>query len=210
MGTRSLICVVKDGEYRVAQYCHWDGYPEGQGIGVLAFLKSANLEKFKEKLDKVSWITHDELEKQWVETGAEPDAKLVSSEVAEKFKNLYPENSRDTGAKILQIIYEAEKPLKLVNSLDFAANSLFCEWAYVVDLDNNKLEVYEGFNEEPLVKGERFYFLQESLEEDSGYYPVKLVASFDINNLPDEVGFIEIIKENCKGSSFFLSKNIQF
>ena len=60
------------------------------------------------------------------------------------------------------------------------------------------MEVYEGFNEEPLVEGERFYFLQESLEEDSGYYPVKLVASFDVNNLPDEVGFIETIKENCK------------
>lgn len=198
MGTRSLICVVKDGEYRVAQYCQWDGYPEGQGIRVLTFLKSANLEKFKEKLDKVSWITHDELEKQWVEAGAEPGARLVPFEVTEKFGNLYPENSRDIGAKILQIIYEAEKPLKLVNSLDFAANSLFCEWAYVVDLDNNKLEVYEGFNGEPLVKGERFYFLQDSLEEDSGYYPVKLVTSFDINNLPNEVGFIEIIKENCK------------
>lgn len=138
------------------------------------------------------------MEKQWVEAGAEPGARLVSSEVAERFRNLYPENSRDIGAKILQIIYEAEKPLKLVNSLDFAANSLFCEWAYVVDLDNNKLEVYEGFNKEPLVEGERFYFLQESLKEDSGYYPVKLVASFDVNNLPDEVGFIEIIKENCK------------
>ena len=198
MGTRSLICVVKDGEYRVAQYCQWDGYPEGQGIRVLTFLKSANLEKFKEKLDKVSWITHDELEKQWVEAGAEPGARLVPFEVTEKFGNLYPENSRDIGAKILQIIYEAEKPLKLVNSLDFAANSLFCEWTYVVDLDNNKLEVYEGFNGEPLVKGERFYFLQDSLEEDSGYYPVKLVTSFDINNLPNEVGFIEIIKENCK------------
>ena len=178
MGTRSLICVVKDGEYRVAQYCQWDGYPEGQGIGVLAFLKSANLEKFKEKLDKVSWITYDELEKQWVEAGAEPEARLVSSEVAEKFKNLYPENSRDTGAKILQIIYEAEKPLKLVNSLDFAADSLFCEWAYVVDLDNNKLEVYEGFNEEPLVEGERFYFLQKSLEEDKQLLSSKISSKF--------------------------------
>ena len=27
MGTRNLTCVFKDGEYKVAQYGQWDGYP---------------------------------------------------------------------------------------------------------------------------------------------------------------------------------------
>jgi len=39
MGTRHLICVVKGKEYIVAQYGQWDGYPTGQGIGVLNFFK---------------------------------------------------------------------------------------------------------------------------------------------------------------------------
>jgi hypothetical protein len=34
MGTRNLIAVFFDGEYRVAQYSQWDGYPEGQGGNV--------------------------------------------------------------------------------------------------------------------------------------------------------------------------------
>lgn len=38
MGTRNLTCVVLDGEYKVAQYGQWDGYPEGQGRTILEFL----------------------------------------------------------------------------------------------------------------------------------------------------------------------------
>ena len=35
MGTRNLTIVYYDGDYRVAQYGQWDGYPEGAGIEVL-------------------------------------------------------------------------------------------------------------------------------------------------------------------------------
>lgn len=40
MGTRNLTAVYLDGQYKVAQYGQWDGYPEGQGITVLTFLLS--------------------------------------------------------------------------------------------------------------------------------------------------------------------------
>lgn len=33
MGTRNLTAVYLDGQYKVAQYGQWDGYPEGQGNG---------------------------------------------------------------------------------------------------------------------------------------------------------------------------------
>ena len=38
MGTRNLTCVFVNGEYKVAQYCQWDGYPSGQGLTILNFL----------------------------------------------------------------------------------------------------------------------------------------------------------------------------
>ncbi|KAN0067163.1 hypothetical protein V8E54_014810 [Elaphomyces granulatus] len=31
MGTCNLICVYHKGRFVIAQYCQWDGYPEGQG-----------------------------------------------------------------------------------------------------------------------------------------------------------------------------------
>ena len=47
MGTRHLICVVKDNEYKLAQYGQWDGYPEGQGVNILRFLRDFDRDVFE-------------------------------------------------------------------------------------------------------------------------------------------------------------------
>ena len=39
MGTRHLTAVHVDGEYKIAQYGQWDGYPEGQGMTALTFAR---------------------------------------------------------------------------------------------------------------------------------------------------------------------------
>ena len=49
MGTRHLIGVITGGRYKVAQYGQWDGYIKGgQGEAVLEFLKTVDLDIFKE------------------------------------------------------------------------------------------------------------------------------------------------------------------
>lgn len=175
MGTRHLTAVIYKNEVKVAQYGQWDGYPEGQGQNVLKFTKEEDLEKFKEQLEKISFFTKEEIE--------ELNKKSDPFEGREYL-------SRNTGSDIL---YEIQKGNvdKLVNSINFAADSLFCEWAYVIDLDNNFLEVYKGFNKSELDESERFYYLSEKSED--GYQPVKLNVKFDISKLPDDKQFIDLI-----------------
>ena len=201
MGTRHLICVYKDKEYKVAQYGQWDGYPEGQGIGVLKFLtKEMDRNLFETKLNMVRFGTEEELNKQWKECGAD-DSGWVNMEVSNRHKKLYPENDRDTGSDILLIIQNTNKPLILCNSLEFAADSLFCEWAYVIDLDNNTFEVYEGFNQTSLDSNERFSFLDyQPAHRTEKYYPVKHVISFKLDNLPTKDEFLSYFKENEEDS----------
>lgn len=39
MGTRNLVAVQIDGQYKIAQYGQWGGYPEGKGVDALTFLR---------------------------------------------------------------------------------------------------------------------------------------------------------------------------
>lgn len=180
MGTRNLTIVKIDNQYKVAQYGQWDGYPEGQGATVLEFLKSYNRRVFEQKVRNCSFLTEQESDQ--INTECE---HLAHNNWC--WQDKWPELSRDTGAKILQLISSSENGLKLQNELDFAADSLFCEWAYVIDFDINKLEVYEGFNKNPLGSNDRFFNLKSnpnSMETDSKYFPIKIVKSYDLDNLP--------------------------
>jgi len=141
MGTRNLTMVISKGETKIAQYGQWDGYPSGQGATGLKFLNNYNLNKFKQAVDELSFYTEEELTE-------------INKE--ENPLKKYPYLSRDTGAEILQAVYDG-KAKKLINRETFAADSLFCEYAYVVDLDKNTFEIYEGFNQEQLAETERFF-----------------------------------------------------
>ena len=56
MGTRNLTIVFMDGKYRVAQYGQWDGYPEGQGLTCLRFVRDQMNEKyFRDALSRIKY-----------------------------------------------------------------------------------------------------------------------------------------------------------
>lgn len=193
MGTRNLTAVYLDGEYKIAQYGQWDGYPEGQGLTALEFLRSMDEAQFKQALRNSSYIEAGELRCLWQRYGAD-DNGMVSMDDADRMKKDYPQFSRDTGAGILQMVQNHPEGLKLHDSIGFAADGLFCEWAWVIDLDKRTFEGYRGFGNDPLTEKDRFYFLRDL--EENGYSGVRLVAEWSIDELPSDEDFLAAFKED--------------
>ena len=151
MGTRNLVVALLDGKYKIAQYGQWDGYLNGQGKTVIDFIKSMKFSKFKKALSECSFLSDDEIKSRWEECGA--TGQFVSLDVSQKFATKYPELSRDTGAEVLTLVQD-RGVRKLANSIDFANDAMFCEYAYVIDMDAKKLEIYAGrYEQNDKVKG---------------------------------------------------------
>ena len=200
MGTRNLTVVYMDGAYRVAQYGQWDGYPEGNGILCLQFLRDAfDEEKFRDELGRLRWVNHEKLEELWRRFGAK-DNGLVPMNGAEAMMRVFPEFSRDTGVKILPMIQTGQVLSGcLDNQIDFAWDGLMCEWVWLIDLDRRTFEGYAGFNDKPLKANDRFYWLQEIADAAKiggrTYYPVRKVAEWSIDRLPTEEEFLDAFRE---------------
>ena len=190
MGTRNLTCVWLDGEPKVAQYCQWDGYPSGQGADALKFLKSNKFhrETFAKQVRRLTNPSDDAFNELWKRVGV--TGEWANLEQSNKFKETWPHLQRDFGAQILEYIQDLEHSdvggddPKLWHrpEVAFAADSLFCEWAYVIDLDIGTFEVYRGFNKKKLLKRDRF---QKWTEAGSEYHPVRLVAFWRLEELRD-------------------------
>ncbi|MEM6900319.1 MAG: hypothetical protein AAF583_11160 [Pseudomonadota bacterium] len=167
MGTRHFIGAICDGEFKIAQYGQWDGYLDGQGIDVLRFIQTADMSQFRERLRTTTFLSQDEIDT--INTDMEQNHKGRS------LSNVYPHVSRDAGSDILTMVYESDSPMKLLNRLGFVADSVWCEYGYVLDTDNEVLEVYTGFNQTPLDESERFFdppAKDDGLSEE--YFPIRL------------------------------------
>lgn len=180
MGTRNLTAVYVDGEYKIAQYGQWDGYPEGNGLVCLEFLRDkCDMTRFREAVRRCRFETDEE--------ALELDEECAKS--PSQFFAKYPQLSRNMGSGVLEYVYSRTEPTILADMVDFAADGLFCEYAWVIDLDTGTFEGYEGFNKTPLIPDDRFYFLRDK-EEGNGYHGVRLAASWRLDNLPTNQEFL--------------------
>jgi len=178
MGTRHLICIYWQGKWYLAQYGQWDGYPRAQGVAILEFLSnSENVKNLK--------------------YGLEHCVHQVSAEELDAYAARKPPPSLDrtTSAKLLSIIASAgaealqrhdessdqavdvADKIPLFLELKFVLDSIYCEWAYVIDLDTECLEVYSGPDQKK-TDSHRF----KSLGGPQDFVPT-LVASFGFEDL---------------------------
>lgn len=190
MGTRNLTMIFKDGEYKVAQYGQWDGYPGGQGLTALTFLRDKmDRELFFSRLAATFEPNEAQIE--------EYNARLKETGLG--IGRLYPSLSRDTAAEILLMIQSSMEPLPIRLDVDYAGDSLSCEWIWLADFDKGTFEAFKGFNKEPLDPSERFantpleprgHTFKDGDGEPYRYHQCKFVTSWPLDNLPDDDTFL--------------------
>ena len=196
MGTRNLTVVVHNQEVKVAQYGQYDGFPDSLGVKLLKFFSSPeNTENLKEILPKVRlWNEKDQKQQDEFLESIGCTNGILNDKQKEEFKKRYPFRYRERYGRlregqILEVLLEFHHldELATTDAYDFASDGLFCEWAYVIDYDTNTFEVYKGLNTSGISEEDRFFPLYDG---ENDYYPVKIIASFPLDRLPDENEFL--------------------
>lgn len=185
MGTRGLVGFVIDGEVKAA-YNHFDSYPSGKGIEVLRQLRGMldSVEATRQAARKLRLVTDD-----IPPTDDEIHALLPNADTGVS-----------TGAVTEWYVLLRELQGNLLGYLQagvmedgsaFAGDSLFCEWAYLIDLDAERFEVYRGFQKARHDQG-RFANLPPDDRDGPAhtYWPIALVASWGFSHLPTDSSFL--------------------
>lgn len=139
MGTRHLVAVIYKGKRRIAQYGQFDGYFTGVGSDVFNFIMNVwKPDEFEKHVAELSFYKRGELNTLYKECNKSQDAATAVLR-----ENPAVSNHFSTG-----VLYAVQNGTvkKVVDSWSFGADSLFCEYAYVINLDTEVVECYVGFN----------------------------------------------------------------
>ena len=180
MGTRGSVGFILNGQYK-ASYNHFDSYPTGLGQDMADFVNKVNAEdgwgKFKKEAKKVKLvISAKKPTKAQIEKYIGFSNIGVGSGSVEDWYCLLRETQ---GAVSLEKIYEGTLS-HMIDSVNFIKDSLFCEWAYIINLDEMTFDIYQGFQKSPDPKN---IFGQTN---EDGYYPCKRIVSIPLDRVINE------------------------
>lgn len=152
-------------------YNHGDSYPSGLGADIVAFIKRNTLDHLRLIALGLRMVDED---------------NVPSADEREKYKafcNMNVDNST-----WYQLLREAQGDFEalengldvMIDREDFLTDSLFCEWAYIINLDDGVLEIYKGLNKDSNALGR--YATYRSCENDD-YVGVKLVNAIPLSEI---------------------------
>lgn len=193
MGTRGSAGIIIKDEVKLA-YNHFDSYPSGLGVDILMVISEINKEngweQFKKNAEALKSIDVDEItDTEMIQKYKKySNTKVGSQKLSEPyclFRNIQ-------GADWIYEVYRGNLNDYTLDN-NFIRDSLFCEYAYVINLDTMKLEFYCGFQHKPQF-GNRF-----GTSSVDGYYPSRLVGIFslyEINNNTEILKKLEFISNS--------------
>lgn len=171
MGTRGLVGFVVDDTVK-ASYNHFDSYPNGLGLDVVKFVQGiANVSEVFEKAQAITLVSEDAEptpeQVQQITGQSKPDAAVGGDWYT------WLRDAQGNLAEYLLIGF-------MIDNKAFGYASLFCEWGYLVNLDNKTVEVYRGFQQEPHSEG------RWADGEEDRYYGIRLIKTIRFADLTED------------------------
>ena len=192
MGTRGLLGFAYKGALKVA-YQNNNAYPMGLGQEVVDFCESME-EVNRETGEGNAWdILKDNVEALELVDAEDTPAPLILAQYKGADFTINDGEWSDVlayavGRTGLDAVFAGELH-HWIDSRDFAKQSLFCEYAYVLDLDHMTLDLFVGKQYEPQDGNP---FGQEGYQETypdgrvgETMYPVRCLASYPLNAVPE-------------------------
>ena len=175
MGTKGFLGIRRNGQNHIT-YSHFDSYPDALGFDVMDAVDALLIDRpsFQRKAD---------------------DLKPVSgSPTAQDIKHLEPWTdlsvSKQSTADWYCLLRGTQGDLAAIldagcymDVSDQPLDSLRCKWGYLVNLDDDVIEVFRGFQKEKHDKG-RFASSEPTKE---GYYPVALIGTIPFTDIAADV-----------------------
>lgn len=167
MSTRGLYGFRKDGVDKLT-YNHFDSYPDCLGETIVKFCKGTSVEELNEIFDKLIMVNEHK----------KPTKKQINA-CMPFYDRTVSNQTPDDWYCLLRLAQGAPELYKcgliyMIDNADFIKDSLFCEYAYIINLDTNELEFWVGFQKTPCE------YNRYGTSASDGYYPCKMVSSYPI------------------------------
>ena len=176
MGTRGALGFQVNGKIK-ATYNHSDSYPEYLGEAMLKWVKGRGIKD----------LHHIALDMKMIDISTEPTEE--DKEKWRPFTDLGVSNQSDTDWYCLSRGAQGDIGAYVKAGAmpgggeDFMQDSLYCEWAWIINVDGGTFDVYRGFQKTPPEDG----FFTGDRRTRCGYHPVNRVASFSLSDLPEDL-----------------------
>lgn len=172
MGTRGAYGFYKDGKDKIT-YNHYDSDPEWLGKEIVKFCRTTDQETMNIIFDRIIMVDED----------STPSKEQIK-ETAGYFNENVSTGRQEDWYSLLRGSQGSLEDYKddlryMIDNAEFMKDSLFCEWAYIINLTDGLLEVYRGFQKTP--QKNRYYKAW-----GRGYYNVALLVAFPLNDIPED------------------------
>lgn len=183
MSTRGAIGFIADGKEYIT-YNHSDSYPSWLGAKVLSDARKVSklgIAPIKAAVKEITLVDED--------TEPTPAQRKALSKHANPSVNAgegWYSLLRELQGDLLGYVEAGFMP----DGHTFPLDSLFCEYAYIIDLDAGTFQAYRGFQKKSFVKSGRWANIRKpktwepSYVGDNYYAPVRLVAQWSLDALP--------------------------